>query len=108
MNVRAHVRPNYAMDGFDLAVIRTTASGMEAWHPSGRWEPFDATVVSDAAPWLPFPGDVGDAVLEAVERHLRSTAGYVPTDARKDYLDERARVDKLTAAILELATRPRS
>lgn len=104
MKVRAHVRANFPTDGFDLAVIRDTATGPEAWHPSGTWTPYDPTVL-DGAPWVTFPGPVADAVLEAVERHTRSTAGYVPTDARADYLAERARVDKLTDALVGVAER---
>lgn len=106
MKVRAHVRANFPHDGFDLAVIRDTAAGPEAWHPSGEWLPFDTTVVHvDGTPWVTFPGAVADAVLEAIEHHTRSTAGYVPTDARADYLAERARVDRLTDALVGVAER---
>lgn len=106
MNVRAHVRANFPMHGFDLAVLRDNAGATEAWHPSGEWLPFDTTVIHlDGTPWITFPGTVADAVVEAVERHTRSTEGYVPADARRDYLAERERVDRLTAALVGVAER---
>ena len=104
MNVRAHVRANFPLDGFDLAVVRDLGGAVEAWHPCGEWVPYDPTV-TDGAPWITFPGPVAAAVFAAIERHTRSTEGYVPTDARADYLAERARVDKLTDALVGVAER---
>lgn len=106
MNVRAHVRVNFPMDGFDLAVVRNDGVGPEAWHPSGTWTSYDPTV-TNGTPWITFSGPVAAAVLEAMERHMRSAAGYVATDARSDYLAERARVDKLTDALVSIATEAR-
>ena len=92
------------MEGFDLAVIRDAPDGTTERWVAGAWLPCDLHV-ADADVWTTFPGDVAHAVLAAAERYMRSAEGYVPTDARKDYLAERARVDKLTDALVGIAER---
>lgn len=67
------------------------------------WQPIEPMVAS-TEPTIRLPLDLGQYVLESLVRHYN---GAEDTRAlRKDYDDERKRVDRLTAAVIAIAGAP--
>lgn len=104
MTVRAHVAYDWLRQTLHLTVVRDQPDHARAVfrvlsNGASAWEPFEEGVVAE--PTLSVPPEASEALLEAFKRHLASAEGYVPTEARKDYLAERARVDRLIGALIE-------
>lgn len=68
-----------------------------------RWEEFSPGSVP--APTLLLDQRASDALIDGILAHARSRDGYVPTDARRDYLAERERVDRLIGVVADIAKR---
>lgn len=104
MTVRTHVAFDFLRQALSLTVVRDLPQHAPAvlrlrTGAAMAWEPFDEGITTE--PTLILPPDVSEAVLEAFQRHLATVDGYVPTEARKDYLAERARVDRLIGALID-------
>lgn len=108
MTVRAIIQTDRMNMSVSVAVVREIGNDeLEVWRPSpeapgGVWVRHDPDTWEE--PSFTFPHSVGRAVLAGFEDYLRQQSGYVLTDARKDYLDERKRVDALTDALIKVAT----
>lgn len=102
MTTRAHVAYDWLRMSLELTVVRDRpehAPAVLRLLPGGpAWEPFDEGATAE--PTLVLPPDASEAVLEAFRRHLATASGYVPTEARSDYLAERARVDRFIGALI--------
>lgn len=95
MTIRARVHYDWASERLGVVIVRGDAGGqMMAQLQDGRWAWVGKEPGVAIEPCVVFPGEMAEAVAEAFERHLATVEGYVPTEARKDYLAERARVDK--------------
>lgn len=104
MTVRAHVAYDWVGQTLALTVVDEFAGGpriLRLVDDGVLWETFDPQVVWE--PSLRLPREAAEAVLEAFRRHLATTDGYVPTEARKDHLAERERVDQLLATMSRIA-----
>lgn len=98
MTVRAHVNYDWPTQRLELTVMRDDDRTTEVWRGPDGWVSVDPQVIVE--PSLRFSWEMAPAVLEAFQRHLQTANGYVPTDARTDYLAERARVDRLIGAVI--------
>jgi hypothetical protein len=108
--VRVRVGADFQSLGLVIAARRDTAHGAEALAGVGphgaAWElwPDDEARV---APALLVPAELAEPLVAAIVRHSATADGYVATDARADYLAERARVDLMLGRLLDLAGPPR-
>lgn len=103
MTVRAYVQHNFLRDGFDLSVVMDEGDGYRVGMVENgqfRWSGlYDRHLTPDEPPLLSASGPVADAIIRAFTEYQARGEGYVRTDARADYLAERARVDKLLNVI---------
>ena len=106
--IRAGVSYDWMTQSLRLTIVWDRGDGPQVarleptdWGTTIRWEPTDPMV--EPVPTLILDRLTSGPVLEAIQRHLATVDGYVPTEARKDYLAERARVDKLEDVISKVA-----
>ena len=105
--MKCHVVRNLPINGLDIYLIdEPVGSGnfRVAGLVDGRVEWRDHPPDVMAQPTISLDGRASEAFVEGVLAWSRSADGYVPTDARKDYLDERRRVDRLQEALITIAT----
>lgn len=108
MTTRARVVYEFDLGRLSLWVLRDEPPGV--WRPSdpadglaGRWDPSTPGVAMLPTVVFPEYDGIADLVMEAFVRHAQTSSGYVLTDARKDYLAERDRVDRLQQAVVTIA-----
>lgn len=109
MTARAHIRPNFALGGIDVALVTELPDGARRIR---QWQPFHETVYTapnDAATerstdLLSIPDDEARALYEALAEHYGHGTNDT-RDLRRDHDAERARVDKLTDALITIATK---
>ena len=99
---KARVEPDIVVDGVAIHLAISTPGGMDVVQPLDL-----TTAVADPAtrsePALRLPDGLAQALLDALARHY---GGAVDARTmRSDLLAERARVDKLTDAVIQVATR---
>lgn len=104
MTYRAHVAHDFARLGIGVWLVKDFGEGLD--RAVGQpvelaFETVDRMAPSYTEPTLRLPEDMGRALLDALAAHFGGT-GEVQT-LRKDYLAERARVDKM---IDHLTSRP--
>lgn len=116
---QAHVEPEFITSGVRVHLGRRAlgpgdASTIRVWGHANyvtviapQWgaAPAEPEEKPDRSTWLRLPGDEARALYEALAEHFGHGAPDT-RDLRKDYTDERARVDRLTDALTVIATRP--
>lgn len=96
MTTRAHAEYDLAIRGVRLAITR----GDGPQRVLLRWAPVEATVVTEADveppadAWLRLPEDDARAIYAALADHF-GHSGHDTRALRRDYDDERRRVDRL-------------
>jgi hypothetical protein len=104
---QAYIELDLRFDGIRLAVVRRHSSGTDVrvWHEIDRtWARVAEHTVPNSDEWLRLEQDTARAVYEALADHF----GHGTNDVRalrRDHDAERARVDKLTDAIITIASR---
>lgn len=100
-----HVTDNFMVDGLSV-YISLKHSAMERTlmrvsdHGSSRFEAIEPMMQTD--PTFTIPGEAGRALLDALIRHYQG--GGDLHALRQDYDAERRRVDKLTDAVITIAS----
>lgn len=107
--IRARAFDLFHRDTLGVAIVRDapTSPGrlqQAMLTDTAEWEWVDIDDHVTVEP-LVFPPGAAAALSEAFARLAASQSGYVPTDARSDYLAERARVDKLVDALIGMTGR---
>ncbi|HEV2071074.1 MAG TPA: hypothetical protein VGR26_14890 [Acidimicrobiales bacterium] len=110
MSVKCHVVFDLPMGGLRLHFVSdewpgAVRRGVVDGDGSIQWVEADLPASQPAT--LTLRQQETEALLEGVLAYTRSRDGYVPTEARKDYLAERERVDKLLGVLSEIARDPR-
>jgi hypothetical protein len=91
------VRSNPIAETIEVAIAITGDAPrglVELGFRSARWEPFEPGTTS---PTITIPDDVARALLDALAAHYGGTGDT--RQLRRDYDDERKRVDRLIAAL---------
>lgn len=101
----AYVKLDPEFMGIRLAVVRRVhgATLVRTWTDAG-WTEVDESTELDLGTWLQLDDDSARAVYEALAEHY----GHGTNDVRalrRDHDAERARVDKLTDAVIAIASR---
>jgi hypothetical protein len=106
--IEIKIAPDYSPDGIAIWVSRRIDGlGRKVLHLDGNRQSWDDTPASaETDPTLRLEDDAGRALLDALTRHYQGTADL--HTARADLLHERGRVDRLLAALTELAVRPQT
>ena len=112
--IRAHVADSWNAHGVNVSlvlkddeqsrathVLRYYEVGGDDPHLAHRWDPIDPDL-GMARPTFTLPYEVATTLLGALHSHFQGVDDQ--RALRQDYKDERSRVDKLTDAVIDLAS----
>lgn len=99
MTDQAYISPDRLRRGVAVHLVRHLGDDRaRQLVPTGEWVELDPNIANDIAPTLRIDDAMARALLDALAAHFGGTS-EVQT-LRKDYLAERARVDKMIDALI--------